>query len=122
MVGNSRCAFISFPHSLPASRKAAHTTGNCYSSEVLSERVLRRKSRRASRQVGPAHNALCSLKTYFTFAFQSYVKNHTSSKVTINHTQSGISLKSFTINKHPKVFKIYNKRIHSHLYSMFTTM
>ena len=62
------------------------------------------------------------LKLTLRLPFSLTLNNHTSSKVTINHTQSGISLKSFTINKHPKVFKIYNKRIHSHLYSMFTTM
>jgi len=53
---------MSMSHSLAASRKAAHPTGNCYSTEVLCERALRWKSRRASLQVGPAHNALCSLK------------------------------------------------------------
>ena len=40
---------------------------------------------------------------------------------TINHTQSGTKLKYFTINKRPNVLKIYNKRIHSLVYSILTT-
>jgi hypothetical protein len=62
---------------------------------------------------------MSSIKKKLTLSlpYNFTLNNHNFNKGTINLTKSWTSLKSFTINKRPNVFKMYNKRMHSHWYS-----
>jgi hypothetical protein len=127
MAGNSRWALISWSHSLQQDARQ-HTQ------QATAIPVKSSASEHSGGRVGKPSfklyrhimhyvrlKAALSRKLTVRLSYSLTLSSHNSSRGHYKAHAIRTRLKSFTINKRPNVHKIYNKRVHSHLYSILTT-